>query len=105
MKCEYASKYYNVPADIGRRVTVDGEPGIITSDRGAYIGVTFDKDKPGDITPCHPTWMVEYGEMGKIRPMTRAQKRYQRYLQYGDMFDSFIDYCRWDAERERTWNA
>lgn len=46
MNCEYVRAHYNVPAEIGRRVVVDGKPGIITSDRGHYIGVNFDADKP-----------------------------------------------------------
>jgi hypothetical protein len=44
MDCEYARVYYGVPACIGRRVTVDGKPGIIAEDRGHYIGVNFDDD-------------------------------------------------------------
>lgn len=36
--------------------------------------------------------------------LTRSQKRYRRFLDYGDMFESFIDFCRWDAEPERSWN-
>ena len=105
MKCEYASRYYEVPADIGRRVKVDGKPGIIAEDRGAYIGVNFDEDKPSHISPCHPVWKVEYLEMGKIRPLTRSQKRYKRYLEYGDCFENFIEFCRWDADPEHEWNT
>ncbi|NOQ50935.1 MAG: hypothetical protein GQ578_01780 [Desulfuromonadaceae bacterium] len=37
--------------------------------------------------------------------LTRGQQRYQRYLEYGDMFESFLDFCRWDGESERSWNA
>jgi len=37
--------------------------------------------------------------------LTRAQARYQRYLDLADSLDmSFIEYCRCDAEPERTWN-
>lgn len=79
MKCEYVCDYYKVPADIGRKVIVCGKPGIIAEDRGCYIGVNFDCDKPGDISNCHPTHEVDYGEMGTIRKMTRSQKRYQDY--------------------------
>lgn len=76
----YASRHYGVPADIGRRVTVYGNPGIIAEDRGHYLGVNFDADKPGHISNCHPTDGVVYGEMGTIRKMTRSQKRYRDYL-------------------------
>jgi len=78
--CEYVREYYEVPAEIGRRVVVSGKAGIIAADRGHYIGVNFDVDKPGVICNCHPTSKVEYGEIGKIRKMTRSQENYRRYL-------------------------
>lgn len=105
MNCEYVRQHYNVPAEIGRRVAVDGKQGIIAEDFGHHIGVNFDADKPGCVFPCHPTWRVEYGEMGKVRPITKSQQRYKRFLEYGDGFNSFIEYCRWDAEPERSWNS
>lgn len=95
---EYVRNYYNVPADIGRRVMVNGKPGIIAEERGHYLGVNFDEDKPGVISNCHPTWRVEYLDMGTVRKPTRAQRRYRRFLEYGDSFDSFIDFCKWDAQ-------
>ncbi len=101
----YVRRHYEVPAEIGRRVIVNGEPGVIAADRGAYIGVLFDKDKPNQILPCHPTWKVEYQGIGKVRQMSRSQKRYRRFLEYGDCFDIFIDFCRWDSDPERSWNA
>lgn len=99
--CEYVRKWYGVPAAIGRRVVVDGEPGIIAEDRGHYIGVNFDNHKPGHILNCHPTWKVEYGELGEIRKMTRAQARYQRYLDSDGLYESFIDFCRADSSRSQ----
>ena len=105
MSCEYVQNYYGVPACIGRRVICYGKPGIITEDRGHYIGVTLDTDKPGTVNNYHPVDGIEYSEMGKIRPMTRSQARYRRYHEYGECFDSFLDYCPWDAEPERSWNA
>lgn len=95
MNCEYVNEYYNVPACIGRRVEIDGKPGIVAADRGNHIGVNFDADKPGAISPAHPTWKVKYLGIGKVRKMTRSQKRYQAYLEYGDCFDDLIDFCRW----------
>lgn len=105
MDCGYVRTYYKVPAEIGRLVKVNGKPGIIAEDKGHYIGVNFDDDKPGKISNCHPTWKVEYLGMGIVRPITKSQMRYKRFLEYGDGFDSFIDYCRWDAEADRTWNG
>ena len=102
---EYIKRHYSVPADIGRRVIVDGRPGIIAEDRGNYIGVNFDSDKPGVISNCHPTWKVEYLDIGKIRKLSRSQERYKRYLEYGDCFSNFIDFCRWDSSPDRTWHG
>ena len=75
----YIITTYQVPATIGRLVSVDGKSGIIAADRGNYIGVNFDDDKPGEIVNCHPTWKVEYGGVGVVRKqkMTRSQARYQ----------------------------
>jgi|LGOV01.1.fsa_nt_gb hypothetical protein len=39
------------------------------------------------------------GEPKKAEKQTRGQERYQRYLEYSDCFDSFIDFCRWDTQR------
>jgi hypothetical protein len=105
MNCEYVKQTYGVPAEIGRRVTVYGKPGIIAEDRGHYIGVNFDSDKPGVIKNAHPTSEVQYHDMGKIRKPSKWRRRYERYLEYGDGFRSFVDYCRWDAEKERSWNS
>ena len=97
MNCEYVRRVYDVPAEIGRHVRVYGEPGIIAEDRGHYIGVNFDKDKPGQIHNCHPTDKVVYLEMGVIRSMTKSQARYRRYLEILDLFDSFREFLKWDA--------
>lgn len=102
MSCEYVRDYYAVPAAIGRRVVVNGKPGVIAEDCGHHIGVLFDSDKPGSISPCHPTWRVEYQGMGCVRRMTRSQHRYKRYLEFGDCFDNFLDFCRWDDNKRRT---
>lgn len=93
MNCEYVKKYYGVPACIGRRVIAYGKPGIIAEDRGHYIGILLDCDKPGNVNNYHPTDGIEYlDEVGKVRPMTRSQKRYDEYLR-ADWFDgSFADW-------------
>lgn len=105
MSCEYVKQFYGVPAEIGRRIVFRGRPGIIAEDRGHYIGVNFDNDKPGEIYNVHPTDEVEYQGTGIIRKPSKSQQRYRRYLEYGDCFDSFLDYCRWDAAPERSWNV
>jgi hypothetical protein len=96
----YAKEHYGVPSDIGRRVVVDGKPGIIAADRGHHIGVNFDHHKPGHISPCHPTWRVEYQGMGRIRMMTRGQRRYQRYMEIAECFDSFRDFLNYDLSKQ-----
>lgn len=102
MECQYVREFYVVPACIGRRVKVNGRPGVIAKDRGHYIGVSFDNDKPGVIANAHPTSNVEYRGMGSVRRATRSQRRYQNYLEFGDCFDNFIDFCRWWDGRDRS---
>lgn len=103
MNFEYIKSYYNVPAEIGREVKINGESGIIVEDRGNYIGVNFDKDKPGVVVNAHPTWEVEYLSIGKVRGATKSQERYQRYLHVGREigYDNFLDFCYWDARKEK----
>lgn len=104
MSCEYVKQHYGVPAEIGRRVVINGKPGIIAADRGHYIGVTFDTDKPGVVHNAHPTWEVQYGEMGKVRPMTRSQQRYAEYLEIADCFDGcggFAGFLRYKQHQAR----
>lgn len=105
MNCEYAAQYYGVPACIGRRVVAYGKPGIIAEDRGNYIGINLDCNKPGTVNNYHPVDGIVYGEMGKVRKMARSQARYHRYFEYRDCFDSFLDFCYWDASPERSWNG
>ena len=92
MDCEYVRNYYGVPACIGREITLNGRPGIIVEDRGHYIGVNFDSDKPGIVCNAHPVDKVKYGVMGKIRRMTSSQKRYQDYLKVAECYDSFANF-------------
>lgn len=97
--CEYARQYYGVPAEIGRRVVMNGRPGVIAEDRGQYVGVLFDDCKPGDFLPCHPTWEMRYGEMGAVRveKLTKAQRRYRAWVRcdFSECFDDFLHFCDW----------
>jgi hypothetical protein len=104
MNCEYVRTHYSVPAEIGRRVAVDGKPGTIAADRGHYIGVNFDTSKPGVIMNAHPTSGVEYLGMGTVRKPSRYAARAARFHEYGDGFPNFLAFCRWDAAPERSWN-
>ena len=104
MNCSYVQEHYGVPACIGRRVIAYGKPGVIAEDRGNYIGVNLDSDKPGVVNNYHPVDGIEYGDMGGVRKPSRFLARGQRWLEYGDRFDTFLDFCRWDADPERSWN-
>jgi len=75
----YVKKFYGVPADIGRVVEFKNRKGVIAKDRGNYVGVNFDDDKPGRISNVHPN-DLKYLGMGKIRRITPSQKRYQEYI-------------------------
>ena len=98
----YIKKYYNVPADIGRKVIIDGKSGVIVKNDSHHLGVNFDSDKATVVSHCHPTWKVTYlDEFGVIRQLTKSQQRYKRFLEYGDGFESFIDFCYWDAKKQR----
>jgi len=90
--CEYASNYYNVPACIGRLIRYGRRSGIIAEDRGHYIGVNFDHDKPMVVVNIHPKDdKLEYLGLGKVRKLTRSQKRYRDY-KHEEYPDSFADY-------------
>lgn len=102
MSFEYVRNYYGVPAEIGRRVIVDGKAGVIAEDRGHYIGVNFDDDKPSRIYNVHPTDKVQYGEMGKVRKISRSAARYQRYLKSDGIYESFANFLYWDAVHQKN---
>lgn len=89
---EYIRTHYNVPACIGRRVIVYGKPGTIVADRGHYIGVNFDSDKPSLVRSAHPTSEVVYLEEFKApRKLSRSARRYQEYLND----DSGYSFAEW----------
>ncbi len=98
MNCEYVRQHYNVPACIGRRVIAYGKPGIIAEDRGNYIGVNLDSDKPSRICNYHPTDEIEYLGMGTIRKLTRSQKNYQDFLAL-DGSDTFAEWMMFKRKR------
>lgn len=101
--CKYVREYYGVPAEIGRRVIAYGKPGVIAADRGNYIGINLDSDKPGDINNYHPVDGIEYGKMGKVRKMTRSQQRYRDYQEVSDCYENFHHYLKC-KEEERRYN-
>jgi hypothetical protein len=94
MACEYVRQYHGVPAEIGRRVEWGGRQGVIAEDRGNYLGVLFDDAKPGSISILHPTDGVVYLDMGPVRQMTAAQKRYRDYRSADWFTGTFMDWCR-----------
>ena len=98
--CRYVRDFYGVPACIGRRVEVGGKPGVIAEDRGHYIGVNFDADRPGVIRNAHPVSDVTYLGMGHVRPISRSQRRYLRWLEVGDCFSSFREFLKYESRNK-----
>lgn len=92
-KFRYIRDHYGVAPFVGQGVIVDGKPGVIVEDRGHYLGVNFDDDKPGVVLNCHPAWRVEYGERRKIRKSSRSARRYMQWLEESDMWD--ISFGEW----------
>ena len=89
---DYITRTYNVPARIGRRVTVYGKPATITADRGHYIGITYDTDKPSMIRNAHPVDGVVYlDEVVKPRKPSRSARRYMEYLR-SEVNESFAEW-------------
>lgn len=58
MSLEYIRKTYNVPAKRGAHVIANGEPGVITGARGAYLRIRVEGRKK--IGFYHPTWEMQY---------------------------------------------
>jgi len=96
------------------------ERGLATSQEVAFLGkgdICFWVTDAGCIALLGMTWRKaedrkftenEVREAYGLPPapkLTRGQQRYQRYREYGDSFSSFIEFCKWDAEEERSWNA
>jgi hypothetical protein len=63
MSLDYIRKHYGVPADIGRKITFEGQTGVIVGYNGANLKVNFDDAKPNKSEYLHPTWYVEYGDV------------------------------------------
>lgn len=37
--------------------------------------------------------------------VSKAKARYRRYLEWGDCFKNFIEFCKWDADPKHSWNG
>lgn len=44
-------------------------------------------------------------ESPKKPKLKKSKARYLRFLEYGESFENFIEFCRWDADPERSWNG
>lgn len=96
----YIKTIYRVPAEYGRRIRFQGkEEGIIVNADGQYIEVLMDKSKPGHTVRLHPTWEVEYLDMGEPRKPSRSTQRYRDYI-HSEMNMSFIDWLRYKQRRK-----
>lgn len=57
---DYIHRIYQVPAEVGRRVIANGQPGTIVGATEAYIIVNLDKDAPHVAGAWHPTREMRY---------------------------------------------
>jgi hypothetical protein len=82
----------------------DGDICFLVTDAGciALLGMTWRKAEDRRFTENEVRGAHGLPPAPKL---TRSQKRYQRYLEYGDRFSSFIEFCKWDSEKGRSWNA
>lgn len=56
-----------------------------------------------NVTEAGKQYVAEHSQ--KPPKVSRSKARYKRYLEYRDGFDSFIDFCRWDAQNQKRTNA
>jgi len=102
MAFDYISKHYNVPAEYGREVIIDGRKGVIVEDMGNYIGVNFHGEKSTMVHPCHPTWCIEYLGIVPLPKITASQRRYKEYIEL-DSGISFREYL--GIKKSKTINT
>jgi hypothetical protein len=55
---DYIRQHYDVPAEEGRRVEFQGQPGTIINAWGAHLTIQLDGKKLP--STYHPTWGLEY---------------------------------------------
>ncbi len=55
---DYVRRFYDVPAELERRIVFDGRPGVIVGAEGGRLLVWLDGDEHR--VPVHPTWRVDY---------------------------------------------
>lgn len=56
---DYVRRYYDVPAELDRRIVFDGQPVTIVGAEGGRLLVRFGDDDLG-CSRLHPTWRVDY---------------------------------------------
>ena len=92
-----------------------------TDDNGKQWTACCECDRGGngnDAEKCSSGWQsTEWDKLGcfigsqikgsvkKAPKVSRSKKRYQRFLEYGDCFDSFLDFCYWHDDKNRQWNG
>ncbi|KTC71467.1 hypothetical protein Lqui_2124 [Legionella quinlivanii] len=58
MSMQYIRRYYKVPAKRGQKVIANGQLGVITGSRGAYLRIRLEKEKKSSL--YHPIWEMQY---------------------------------------------
>jgi hypothetical protein len=77
--------HYGVPAEVGQRVTHDGDPGVVKGAEGAHVAVQFDGDDFA--RPCHPL-SLDYDD--GIDPQARLDHRNARIETWNDRLNGRI---------------
>lgn len=81
------------------RALVDA--GLMTEKKGHEL--LTDGDSVFYVTQAGKDYVAK--ESPKPPKVSRSHARYLRFLEFGDGFRTFLDFCRWDADPERSWNA
>jgi hypothetical protein len=55
----YVREMYGVPAEVGRKVTFNGEPAEIHGAEGQYLWIVLGEEREPMLV--HPTWHIDYG--------------------------------------------
>lgn len=99
---DYIHHTYQVPAEIGRRVIANGQPGTIVGSRNAYIIVNLDKDEPHVAGAWHPTWEMRYlNEI--VEPRAKLSDRPNNNQHFATLDTHTNPFNKRMGHRPRTW--
>jgi hypothetical protein len=82
MDFKYIKEHYKVPAEIGREIVFSGKKGIISSDKGNYLGIFIYDEKEKGEQVAHPTWEMTYLDSFAKIPKQKNSRGKQRYAEW-----------------------